>query len=949
MSANYFSFKQVWSFMYKRWVIIFLFVSCFFVFLSCTHEVTENDIIVPLEVKDLEIQESSDCIILTWVNPIDTRFDGTEVTVFPSVLNYENPIILDKSIVEFEIQGLPRGIEYTFTVKSIDINKNYSVGVKSNIIIEAINDKIAPANVTNILGVNKDSSVLLTWIDAIESDIYGYEVSWNQDIAINRNIPNLPVVLGSMIIPQGNGGCYINGLVNGTTYVFSVKSVDINGNKSDGVFIEITPMAIVSSEPMVLSLVPSTMEGTDNDVVVTVSIVTASSINKVVYLAGISTSASFLLSNDSAIDITGALSFTVTKNGTYTVAAIDSSGRREINYISVSNIDKETLGSVMNAFATYSYKEKKVSVFWDDPENISLKNIKVDYSTDDEECIAYVEKGVQYFSFIVPEENLVDTKYKIRLTAISFSDNFSDTVETSVTTNLIPAISSIILNRNHLSNSNDDRNIDVIIKGNNFDQIKSQPDTTFFIQVVNNDDEIIFTHPAFVDTEKNTAEVNIAAPVTNSEYKVQVVLCGMVVENPVAEFVISSPLSVSDIVLSESSISIDNANSETLISAKILGTNLDEDGVLSIQLYDSLGNSYGDAITINNQDWSFNIKEFVQDFHVPLKEDMYSVKILFNGVIKQSVSLHVYGTPQASSFSIPNAGISCAGDSIEAKIYGKNFLSPDFNLDSFSFSCENSLITENAKLSVINDCCLAVKLIIPFEANEYSIVISDGDKSINGIFCVKDYSAYSIGTIVYKDGTISLDNDELKTAIGIIAGYNTYGAAICIGINQSSIKLRWAASMSVGYKTEFKFLQSSLDSSEYEISNSMSFTGDVDGSDNWKMIFYEDIEGYNVAVDCYPGFSFADSYSFTNNLLGTEYEDGWFIPCVFELCEIYKNIDTVNKAFVKVSGEELEGSYLTSSQSTSKYYYVWHVDFTKGKVSECSKVLLANALVIRIL
>ena len=46
-------------------------------------------------------------------------------------------------------------------------------------------DKTAPAEVTELTAINKDASVLLTWTDATDEDIYGYEVTWNKNAPIN--------------------------------------------------------------------------------------------------------------------------------------------------------------------------------------------------------------------------------------------------------------------------------------------------------------------------------------------------------------------------------------------------------------------------------------------------------------------------------------------------------------------------------------------------------------------------------------------------------------------------------------------------------------------------------------------------------------------------------------------------------------------------------------------
>ena len=48
-------------------------------------------------------------------------------------------------------------------------------------------DKTAPADVTELTATNKDASVLLTWKDVTDEDIYGYEVTWNKNSYTEKN------------------------------------------------------------------------------------------------------------------------------------------------------------------------------------------------------------------------------------------------------------------------------------------------------------------------------------------------------------------------------------------------------------------------------------------------------------------------------------------------------------------------------------------------------------------------------------------------------------------------------------------------------------------------------------------------------------------------------------------------------------------------------------------
>lgn len=97
-------------------------------------------------------------------------------------------------------------------------------------------DTTAPSDITELVATAKDSRVLLTWTDALDNDIFGYEVSYSGTGASKRTITRTITALekNSMIVPQGRGRTYVSSLENGITYTFTVKTMDTSGNKSEG-------------------------------------------------------------------------------------------------------------------------------------------------------------------------------------------------------------------------------------------------------------------------------------------------------------------------------------------------------------------------------------------------------------------------------------------------------------------------------------------------------------------------------------------------------------------------------------------------------------------------------------------------------------------------------------------------------------------------------------------
>lgn len=220
--------------------------------------------------------------VITWTNPADSDFYATRVTVSPALENGNSSLVVEgkageKSTVTFE--GLTNGTEYTFTLYSLDKSLNASGGESATATPLDTSDKTAPANVTSLTAIAKDKSVLLTWTDADDSDIYGYEVSWTSGTA-SRSVVALEA--DSMIVAKGLGGAIVRNLTNGTEYTFTVKSVDTSLNKSKGVTAAATPVEVSSKDVLKIDLsVPEAKSNTS--VTVTAQITTAGTVKKVVY------------------------------------------------------------------------------------------------------------------------------------------------------------------------------------------------------------------------------------------------------------------------------------------------------------------------------------------------------------------------------------------------------------------------------------------------------------------------------------------------------------------------------------------------------------------------------------------------------------------------------------------------------------------------------------------
>ncbi|MFA6937084.1 MAG: DUF4959 domain-containing protein [Treponema sp.] len=455
-----------------------------------------------------------------------------------------------------------------------------------------------------------------------------------------------------------------------------------------------------------------------------------------------------------------------------------------------------------------------------------------------------------------------------------------------------------------------------------------------------------------VNTIANTATAIISAPfeysTAGTDYTVRVKLCGTVVTTPTTSFNVSAAPKVTDIALSIAKIAKAEVDSSTTTTVTVTGTNLDIDGPLTLQLYDSTDKAYyGSAVTVDQSGFAVHQTTFTTVLSVPTTSDMYTLKVLFNGTPQTTTTtLQVYGALEFTSFTIPNAGTSKTGSTVTARITGKNFTANDITASDFTFSCDTSSITSGASATIVSDSVITVPLTICGTAGTYTVTVASGSNSKTGSFVIKDYGTLALGDILCSDGTTVTSTNYAtsgKTAVAVVAGFNDYGAAVCVGLKQSSY-LEWAAENTTGYNTTFTNIVCTPSATGSGAAGTATFTGDTDGSDNWDVVCSVDPEG--TASDAmaanYPAFNYAVNYGTTNSL-PTDYTDGWYMPSIAELCAVYKNMAAINTSIAAInavasgSATAIERYYWSSSQSGSPYVGAWHVDFSSGFVYLISK------------
>ncbi len=347
----------------------------------------------PSAVTNINAVPGSQKTLLSWTNPSDEDFYGVWISEKNNSGSLSHPIFLKTPANGLVVSELVNGMEYDFSVIAVDssLNKSTETTIKSTPV--NINDTTPPANVTNLSATNKGGAILLSWNDATDADSYGYEVS-------------IDGVVHSLIL-QGKEVCRIDDLLNGTEYTFTVKSLDINGNKSEGTSVTATPQNVLLTINLTVPSDPDypavstnpTLSNTSADV--NVAITSPAKIEKAVWKAGkknIGVKINELLADNTAntltVDSTGNTTFSVTESGWYDIVAIDNEGHSAWEQIEVRTIDKAAPSEVQLPLASFEEdnNSKAIIIKWIDPiaENIydsPLDHYLLSYTVNDDEAV----------------------------------------------------------------------------------------------------------------------------------------------------------------------------------------------------------------------------------------------------------------------------------------------------------------------------------------------------------------------------------------------------------------------------------------------------------------------------------------------------------------------------------------------------------------------------------
>ena len=598
-----------------------------------------QDTTAPAEVTELKAVAGNGKISLSWVNPGDADLYQVEITASPAAGSLTNPVYLSAEkgkAMSFTTEGLTNGTAYTFTVKTIDKSLNKSTGVSTAEAVKPIDtsDKTPPAEVTNLSAVpTGNSKISVSWTSPADADLYQVEITVRKEDK---------TVVSTVCISAEKGkdsGYIVEGLVANTTYTVTVKTIDKSLNKSkDGVSKTVTTNAV--SSVMRITLTQSPVKETKTNGTVTVTVESSTSIKETKWKKGAAETKAVL---ESGTAISGT-SFTVSENGIYSVAVQDNDGRREVETIKIENIDKTPPAKVTGLAVSYSSTTQKIMVNWQNPADSDFAGLTLSWKKADGEA-TNVPLEPSNTSYEIPNIATDGSTYTIAVTAKDDVGNESGTPSLTVIASLNPSLTGIELSRAHLVYSDTDLTITATLKGNNFDLIASQSDSTVKVGIFDSEGNLQGSlQSATVDALNNKATVTLTAPhlssyeatVEGAVYTVKVKLCGTY-QSVTETFIISKEarltaqpeLSVTQIASSEVT-----STSTTKITLK--GINLDVAGGITVQLYDSNGVAYGSAVPIDTSHTGRELTTLTADIPVSSDEGVFTAKVLFGSGIQTS-------------------------------------------------------------------------------------------------------------------------------------------------------------------------------------------------------------------------------------------------------------------------------------------------------------------------
>ena len=215
------------------------------------------------------------------------------------------------------------------------------------------------------------------------------------------------------------------------------------------------------------------------------------------------------------------------------------------------------------------------------------------------------------------------------------------------------------------------------------------------------------------------------------------------------------------------------------------------------------------------------------------------------------------------------------------------------------------------------------------EYHLYDVVLSDGS-----VLNVSDYQSYS-GKAKPMAVIFSLTGASSEEKVRVI-GVGLYG--------EPDGGIAFTEDGSFGDNTNFIFNQSAvleqeMDFATLKFTNS-GFVGALDGRKSFDNVSRRDKNARKKIHSIYPAFSFAEEYG--KNFSYKRYKDGWYLPSIAELYELFINIDEVNGVIELLGGDKIQNETWSSSQVYKHRDGQYLLDMNTGEVQISFKDIKAH-------
>ena len=205
------------------------------------------------------------------------------------------------------------------------------------------------------------------------------------------------------------------------------------------------------------------------------------------------------------------------------------------------------------------------------------------------------------------------------------------------------------------------------------------------------------------------------------------------------------------------------------------------------------------------------------------------------------------------------------------------------------------------------------------------IVFNDGSAIAytNGMTLTLEQKNAAIAVIFYKGTDCSDDSSERMLGVGIKTA------------KDSSYNTTWASPESENLN--ITTIQCTPSSTGDNSVNTVTFTGDKDGSDNWDSICsFDSTYSANPQYN-YPAFNYANNYG-TYWGITDKYATGWYMPSIAELCYVCQYKDDLRSRFQALgTAFSIQVTYNSSSQRADASSSFWCVAFFTDSIEGCPK------------